>query len=754
MRRGFVASLVVAVVTALAVPLSGTGLAATDHARRVHGARPDTFELAPDVHAKIHLHGQVARSASANLAAKPGEIRTWAGLDDSAGFYLKNYQFRGKGKHIEVWTATGTSTFNGVTSTDLDFQDGDCRNGDRTTITDAQVGYLIGQFDHNIYPTESRLFSVAPKRNGIKAPLAEALGLPKNYYQGNGDDIVVLVDNVRDDNFKDLNNTQGFSYIAGFFSSGLNGAFNRNVMTIDAFDWLHRTGENPPDEPVPGDNCASAPARPFLYEGVFAHEYQHLLRSYVDPAETTWQNEGTSDTAIALTGYSDPTAPITDVHFDSHIQCFQGYLGVLSDANPNPRAGGPENSLNVWGDQSADHESEILCDYGAAYSFLLWLADTFGDAVLTRLHNDAVNQGFAAVQAVLDDEAPGMTVSDAIDAWQATMALDAQIDGGSTLSGGEADLYQVDRLNASINWDTDDTYDTPGAPPNGGDFVRLRDGAGIYLSASQITDVAFQGVGDLPPLPITWVVDPDPPGHTGDPALYSTDADGRNDVIVQNVTAGSELTFDAAWDLETTFDFGYVQITTDGGETYTSLACTDTVDDNDPNLGNVGPGFGQGFNGFHGGANEPPLVFAPEACDTSTYAGQTVGLAFRYFSDSNTHGLGFWVDNVAIDGTTVSDGSSLTGWMSATEYNPVEVEGYTVQLVAYDSAGGGEARVFSLPLDAAFAGDLTGAELTTAIGADADVVSAIVTYHDGTELVTQYAPYTLTVNGITQPGGA
>ena len=140
-------------------------------------------------------------------------------------------------------------------------------------------------------------------------------------------------------------------------------------MTIDAFDWLHRTGENPPNEPVPGNNCTSAPARPFLYEGVFAHEYQHLLRSYVDPAETTWQNEGTSDTAIVLTGYSDPTAPITDVHFDSHIQCYQGYLGVMSPANPNPREGGPENSLNVWGDQDFDHESEILCDYGAAYSY-------------------------------------------------------------------------------------------------------------------------------------------------------------------------------------------------------------------------------------------------------------------------------------------------------------------------------------------------------------------------------------------------
>jgi hypothetical protein len=179
----------------------------------------------------------------------------------------------------------------------------------------------------------------------------------------------------------------------------------------------------------------------------------------------------------------------------------------------------------------------------------------------------------------------------------------------------------------------------------------------------------------------------------------------------------------------------------------TSLACTDAVDDNAGD--NVGPGFGPGFNGF----NDAP-AFAPQTCDLSAYAGTTVGLAFRYFSDSNTHGDGFWVDNVAVDGTVISDGSTLDGWQSATRYNPVEVEGYGVQLISY-SVGGGEAHIFSLPIDdATFHGELTDATaITDAIGPDAEVVSAIVTFRDGTELVTQYAPYTLTVNGTPQPGG-
>jgi hypothetical protein len=47
--------------------------------------------------------------------------------------------------------------------------------------------------------------------------------------------------------------------------------------------------------------------RPFLYEGTFAHEYQHLLEHYSDPDEVNWINEGLSDWAWSLTGYAHPS---------------------------------------------------------------------------------------------------------------------------------------------------------------------------------------------------------------------------------------------------------------------------------------------------------------------------------------------------------------------------------------------------------------------------------------------------------------
>jgi hypothetical protein len=690
----------------------------------------------------VDQEAQSSQRAQAQASAV-GDEKFWLAIDFVGGFlYLKEYTLRGLGNNSEVWVASDSDDV----STDTDFPDGDCRNGERTEITDEQVDYLIDQFDNNILPKESDTFSVAPDIDGSNAVLPGLVGLPADYYEGDGDKTVVLVDNVRDENFYDTNNQHTFSYVAGFFSSAYGFYLDRNAMTIDAFDWLHRTGANPPHEPTT-DPCSSAPARPFLYEGVFAHEYQHLLESYEDPAETTWVNEGLSDWAQTLTGYVDPSIPITDLGSDSHVQCFLGHLGEQTEFNPIPRDGGPENSLNLWGDQT-DFEWEILCDYGAAYSAMLLLADRFGPDFMGDLHRDDL-QGFESLESLMQAEGSGMSSSEVIDTWASMVALDGILDDGANLKGGTEADFQVSTLDATINWDTEQAYSSPGAPPNGSDYVRLRDGSG-YLSAGQINRISFDGVNELPPLPPEWTIDPNPPGQAGDPALYSTDADSRNAVIVQevNVPPGSpELTFDAAWDLETTFDFAYVQITTDGGETYTSLRCTDTVDDTDPDLGNVGPGFGQGFNGF----DETP-TFQPQACDLTPYAGSTVGLAFRYFSDSNTHGAGFWADDVMIDGELVSDGSTLGGWLSGTEYNPVEVEGYTVRLIAYGN--GQKAWIADVPLDENLNGELTGGALRTRIGFRADTVAAIVTYHDSTEEVLQYAPYILRVNDVRQPGGS
>ena len=154
-----------------------------------------------------------------------------------------------------------------------------------------------------MYPRETAAFSTPPDRDGTNpVPIFGDIGT----FPGAGNRTLALIDNVRDDNFYDF--PAAPTYIAGFHFSLFNELMDRNVMTIDAYDWAHRTGANPPDEPT-DDLCTSRPARPRLYEGTFAHEWQHLLHYYTDPFEGNWVNEGLSDFAQTLTGYVDGTRP-------------------------------------------------------------------------------------------------------------------------------------------------------------------------------------------------------------------------------------------------------------------------------------------------------------------------------------------------------------------------------------------------------------------------------------------------------------
>jgi hypothetical protein len=693
---------------------------------------------------------------AANQGTKVGKDRTWLALDDVQGApYLKNYKLRGVGKHIEVWVANDSDEV----SSGLAFPEGDCRNDERIRVTNKQVDYLIKQFDRKIYPKESRVYSRPPSRDGSDARLYNSTVLdppfPKNYFKGDGGRIVTLIDNVREDNFYDTNNAQNLAYIAGFFTSAFNELFDRNVMTIDAFDWIHRTHASPPNEPVPGNNCESKPARPFLYEATFAHEYQHLLEYYRDANEVTWVNEGLSDFAQILTGYAHPKKPITELGFDGHIQAYLGWLEVQTDANPNPRVGGPENSLNLWEEQP----NEVLSDYGAAYSFMEYLDSRYGHGFMRNLHRGAGN-GFEGLNDLLVKTADKESPKDVVHEWLAMAALDGVLDEGATLTGGTPAKYKAKAMHASINWDNDDAYALPGAPPNGADFVRLRDGDG-YLNSDDIDSITFDGADTLPPGPVEWVVDTDPPSHSNDPALYSGSGADLDRAIIAEVSVSSQdptLRFETNYEIDDGFDFGFVQVSTDGGRTYRSLENADTTDQAD---GGAIAEVQDNLPGFTGNSGCPPgsqingtcdPSWVQEEFDLSAYAGQDILVAFRYVTDRAVNLPGWWIDDVEVGNKKVSQGNNLTGWQSPTEVRPVSVEGFTVQLISYNEDHTA-ASYASMALGGGFTGAFDRAALDDLLVPDASTVSALITYDESTEQIPQYAPYVLQVNGQTQPGG-
>ncbi|NUW34240.1 immune inhibitor A [Nonomuraea sp. SMC257] len=722
------------------------GLAATLLALPLLTALPATAEAAPKAPApsdvreltrkdftldgkpvKVPSAYQARPNARAKAAADTppvGTVRQWLGMDDFNGrLYRKDYTLRAVGENIEVWVAN-----------DLAFPAGDCRTQipSSTQITDAQVTDLAREFDTTMYPKETAAFSRPPDRDGTHAVLGPDANGNGGVYTGAGNRTVTLVDNVRDDNFYQF--PAAPTYIAGFFSAQFNELLDRNVMTIDAFDWLHRTGANPPDEPT-ADLCTSRPARPRQYEKTFAHEWQHLAHYYTDPLETTWMNEGLSDFAQTVTGYADAQATVFDRGADSHIFCFQGFGTVQTPYNTNPRdCGGPENSLNLWGEGA--NASGVLADYGNAYSFMLFLYDRYGTDFMSRLHRDGALQGLASVRAAL--EARGMkNLYQVIHDYQ-TMTLVDKIVGESSrgvMLGVPKKRVTTTSLRSTVNLDNPASYKTAGAAPNGADYVPLQKADGKVLRGVDVRSLSFEGAKTLPPQPLAWTVVSDDPDRAGNPVLWSGNASNLDAAAVTKLTvptADPTLRFLAKYGAEAGFDYGYVVVSTDGGATYTAIAGDHTV---------TGP-LGPAVNGTTTG-------FQPHTYSLAAYAGKEILLGFRYVSDGGVNEGGFRIDDVTVGGTAVSDGSSLEPFDSPTEIYPTPVANWNVRLVGLD-----DKHQVALQVESDGRRTITLNRLQLAVLAPFPKVVAVVAYDDPTEQVGQYAPYTLKVNGVTQPGGA
>jgi hypothetical protein len=727
LRNGVIA------VTAAAVALASSGAALAgddrDRGHRTHGVELKKPRSKRDFPVSVPAQTKAERDAGAAGTSPPlGTQKVWPVIDFLAGDAApESFTLRAVGERIEVWVAD-----------DLGFPAGDCRNdGSRDVVTDEQARHLVKQFDRNIFPRMSASFSVPPARGGENAFLEQIGAFPPGYFAGDGNKVVTLVANLRDPNFGDIESP---NYISGYHDPTINFFVDRNVMSIDSFDWVHRTGSRPPHEPSPV-TCENKPGQPWRYEGVFAHEYQHLLSFHASPGESLWLDEGLADYALTVTGYGLPARPVTKPGWDGHVQTFLGWRALLTPANPRPSpSGGPENSLTVWGDQGG---ADILADYGAAWTFMELLAERYGPEFMTELHNED-GKGLKGLQAVLDRRLTGDSAQELIRDWAAMVALDAELDHGARLKGRKARDLQVSTLDASVNWDNPESYSSPGAPPNGSDYVRLRDESGRYLKAGQIRSLEFAGVERLAPLPVEWASEAE-----GADAVLAAGADLDLDRSIQRAVAvpasgDRSLTFETRYEIEYGWDFGVVQVSADDGRTWTSLANAGTTDEHDPAAAALIEAQLPGFTG-----RAPWHV---ETFDLSPYAGRTVLLRFRMLTDAaglgNGARPGWWVDDVRVGGALVSDGT-LAGWSEISPFVP----GYTVQLVSIEAKRRGDATLERLELRDGRSASLDERALKHLVGKDAGLVAAIVTFDEPSESIARNAPYVLTVNGVAQPGG-
>ncbi len=119
-----------------------------------------------------------------------------------------------------------------------------------------------------------------------------------------------------------------------------------------------------------------------------------------------------------------------------------------------------------------------------------------------------------------------------------------------------------------------------------------------------------------------------------------------------SVSTGASLTFNLAYDTETSWDFLWVQASADGGKTWTTLTNAHTTCIHDGDWIGGEKGFPNDLcaakiGGFTGKSTDYPAMNL-ETFDLSAYAGKQTLIRFWYMTDTNTLGDGPYIDNVRI----------------------------------------------------------------------------------------------------------
>jgi choice-of-anchor B domain-containing protein len=138
--------------------------------------------------------------------------------------------------------------------------------------------------------------------------------------------------------------------------------------------------------------------------------------------------------------------------------------------------------------------------------------------------------------------------------------------------------------------------------------------------------------------------------HTGARSFFSTSSSSlcvSLETAPLTLTSGqaSQLTFWTGWDVEPAFDGGIVEVSTNGGASWTRVTPTGGYPNTITNSGNACAAMPPGTPAF---SSSSQLAWQQKTVDLTAYAGQTVRLSWRYGSDGGVNREGWYVDDVAV----------------------------------------------------------------------------------------------------------
>jgi immune inhibitor A len=348
-------------------------------------------------------------------------------------------------------------------------------------------------------------------------------------------------------------------------------------------------------------NADNTPLGDSFTYGVLAHEFQHMIHWNLDGNETSWLNEGSSELAAFINGY-DPGG------FD--------WLYINN----------PDLQLNDWpNDQNA-----TTPHYGASFLFMAYFLDRFGEEATQALVRDPAN-GLESVDDVLREiAATDPLTGQPIDAdaffmdWAVTnFLLDKSVGDGRFVYNNYPGAHRASA--------TETIYSCPQAP-----MARTVKQFGVdYISIECAGDYTISFTGST----VTKLLPADP--YSGKYAFWSNKGDESNMTLTRefdftNVSGPIELSFRTWYDIETDWDYVYVEASEDG-ENWEILV-TPSGTGTDPS----GNSYGWGYTGV-------TETWIEETVDLSAYAGKNVFVRFEYITDAAVNGEGFMVDDVRVD---------------------------------------------------------------------------------------------------------
>ena len=332
-----------------------------------------------------------------------------------------------------------------------------------------------------------------------------------------------------------------------------------------------------------------------LYYGTLTHELQHLIQWYVDPNEATWLNEGLSQLAEIYMGLNTVDA------YDFELK--------------------PSTRLNSWDND----EEKIDTHYAAAFLYTVYIWEQLGERAVQELSRHPAN-GLASLRTILAGHQPDLTLEQFTADWVAANYLD------DPAAGPRYYYRNLDPGRLSVE---KQIRELPL------DLITELDQFGTHY-----LDLDFRGAVTISFAGNTVVPIVDNPPRNGDTMWLAPGEDDSNARLTAefdlSTTNKATLQFNTWYDLEADYDFAYVSISADDGDSWELLV---------PDHLSAGE-FGPAFNGRSAAEPDAADGWLKESISLDRYTGQSVLIQFEVLTDYETDdqgsGQGFAIDDIAI----------------------------------------------------------------------------------------------------------